>query len=50
MVNKVLFHEWHWWCYWRQQLVICHTWWQVISEDKWNDLQSVQTKHISVHL
>jgi hypothetical protein len=50
MVNKVLFHKWHSWCCWCQQPVICHTWWQVMSENKRHDLQSVQTKHISVPL
>jgi hypothetical protein len=49
MVNKVLFNKWHSWCCWRQQPVICHTWWQVMHKDKWNDLQSVQTKDISLH-
>ena len=49
MVNNFLFHKWHSWCSWRQQPVICHTWLQIMSEDKWNDPQSVQTKHISVH-
>jgi hypothetical protein len=49
MVYMVLFHKWHSSCCWRQQPVICHTWWPFMSKDKWSDLQSAQTKHISVH-
>ena len=30
--------------------IVCHTWWKVMRKYKWNDLQSAQTKHISVHL
>jgi len=50
LVNKVLFHKWrHSSCWSRHQPVICHTWWQVMSEDKKYDLRSSQTEHISVH-